>query len=296
MLEKKGKMIMRGKSILLGIAAVIMVACAPAPKGDASALESADTADAGIIGGKEVAANESPAQTTVILYDTIAKGVCTGSLLGNNIVLTAAHCLGFDPSKILIVFATNLQKTNMEMARPIVGAIVHSWWKTNRQKGKDTGDIALVKYQGRTPPGYKAATILPNVSPLKNNAQIVLAGYGFSDGVKKKGSGVLRQTVTTIVNNQFSSTEILIEQRQGRGACHGDSGGPAYIVANGVYYLWGISSRGNQEVKDQCNAFSVYTNMLVYMKWLQDTARSLVAKNQFDFLQEDRSFGRGERF
>jgi secreted trypsin-like serine protease len=287
-------MITRRKTILSGIAMLFMVACGPAPKGDRTALESAETSTAGIIGGKEVAANEPPAQTSVILYDPAAKAICTGSLLGNNIVLTAAHCLGKDPSKILVIFAINISKTTIEMARPVVGAIANTLWRTNRQKPKDTADIALIKYQGTTPPGYKAATILPNVSPLKNNAAILLAGYGISDSTKKTGSGVLRQTVTTISNNVFSSTEILLEQRQGRGACHGDSGGPAYIVANGTYYLWGITSRGNQDTKDQCNAFSVYTNLLAHLKWIQDNARVLLAKNIFDFTQEERTFGRGE--
>lgn len=293
--EKEGQMITRGKSILLGIVSVVLVACGPAPESGA-VLESAEESTAGVIGGKEVATNESPAQTSVILYDTVAKAICTGSLLGNNIVLTAAHCLGKDPSKILVVFSTNIQKANKEMARPVVGAIAHTLWRTNRTKPKDTGDIALIKYQGTTPGGYRAVSILPNSAVLREKTAVLLAGFGISDGLKKTGSGILRQVMTTIASTQFSQSEILIEQRLGRGACHGDSGGPAFFVANGIYYLWGITSRGNQDPMDQCNVLSVYTNVLFYMKWIQDNARALVLRNQFDFTQEDRTFGRGERF
>ncbi|OYZ23411.1 MAG: hypothetical protein B7Y39_05130 [Bdellovibrio sp. 28-41-41] len=287
-------MITRGKSILLGIALLTMVACAPASKSNVG-LEPEEASTTGIIGGKDVAANESPAQTSVVLYDPTVKAVCTGSLLGNNLVLTAAHCLGKDPSKILVVFSTSLQKANATMTRPVVGAIAHNQWQTTRAKTKDTNDIALIKFQGTTPIGYRAVNVLPNTSALKDKSAVLLAGYGMSDGAKKTGTGVLRQTMTTIASTQFASSEILVEQRLGRGACHGDSGGPAYIVANGVYYLWGVTSRGSMDTKDQCNALSVYTNILFHLKWLQDNARALMLKNQFNFTQEERTFGRGEQ-
>lgn len=272
-----------------------LLACSPATSTrDSDGLE-ASVSSHSIIGGQEVTPSESPAQTSVIIYNTTAKAICTGSLLGNNIVLTAAHCLGQDPSKLVVVFTTNIQKATREMSRPIVGAISNPLWKTNRNKPKDTGDIAVIKYQGTTPAGYRPANFLPNLSPLKNGAAVVLAGYGISDGVKKTGAGVLRQVMTTISNVQFSQTELQLEQRAGHGACHGDSGGPAYILSGNTYYLWGITSRGDQDKKDQCNVFSIYTNLPVYYKWIKDTAQALVLKNQFIFPQDssERAFGSG---
>lgn len=276
-------MVTKSKSILPVIASLVMVACGPSPElGDV--MESNDQAITGIIGGKEVAPNESPAQTTVVLYDTAAKNVaCTGSLIGNNLVLTAAHCLQRDPTKILVIFSTNLQTANMEMARSVVGAMIHNSWLSKRALAKDTGDIALVKYQGTTPAGYKAATILPSAAALRDYSTIIIAGYGMTDATKRTGSGALRQAATTIANNKFSSSEIMVEQRTGRGACHGDSGGPAFLYSNGVYYLWGITSRGYADAKNECRSFSLYTNILYYMKWLQETARALMLKNQFNF-------------
>jgi secreted trypsin-like serine protease len=285
------------KSIFGVVVVTGLAACGPSTSiNDANSLDStSQPSTAGIIGGQEVRAIESPALTSVIIYDTGAKAICTGSLLGNNIVLTAAHCLGQDPRKLVVVFSTNIGKATKEMARQVVGAVANPLWKTNRNKPKDTGDIAIIKYTGTTPPGYRAATLLPNLSALKNGSVVVLAGYGISDGVKKTGAGVLRQVMTMISNAQFSSTEIQLEQRQGRGACHGDSGGPAYILSSGTYYLWGITSRGDQDKQDHCNVFSLYTNLLVYYKWIQDTARSLVITSQFSFPQTmtERVFGSG---
>lgn len=295
MFMKLGKFFLKN---VIGFLILIMLgACAPSTKfQEEQNLQSSHLSGApGIIGGQEVSPDESPAQTSVIVYDPIGKALCTGSLLGGNMVLTAAHCLGSDPRKLLVVFAMNIGKASKEMARSVVGAIAHPLWKTNKDKPKDNGDLAIIKYQGVTPTGYRAATLLPSASPLKNKSLVLLAGYGISDGIKKTGSGLLRQVMTTISNAQFSATEIQIEQRQGRGACHGDSGGPAYVISNGVYYLWGITSRGNQDGKDQCNMFSIYTNLLPHYKWMQDSVRLLAVNNIFDVPQSkiERMLGSG---
>lgn len=292
---------MRGESSFLvgvGIAIVVTLsACGPQlTYRHVPSMES--RSDAPIIGGIEVKPTETPALTTVIIYDPTARALCTGTLVGNNLVITAAHCLRNYPQNLQVVFATNLNKATQEMARPVVGAIAHPLWPTGRLKPKDTGDIALIKFHGTTPNGYRSATFLPNTSALRNGAPVVLSGYGISDAAKKTGFGILRQVATTIVNPQFSSSEVQVEQRQGRGACHGDSGGPAFIVSNGVYYLWGIMSQGVQEQNAQCNAFSVFTNLTIYYKWLQEAAKALSQKNQFIFVPEmtQRTFGNGNYY
>lgn len=248
-----------------------------------------------IIGGQEISSVADPvAKSTVLLYDTAAKAICTGSLLGNNIVLTAAHCIGKQPQSILVLFTQNIKTATKENARQIAGAITHPLWATSNKKGKDHGDIAVIKYSGPTPQGYTPANILTNPAYLNSGSLVLLAGYGISNGITKQGSGVLRQVMTLIANSRFSSSEVQIEQRSGRGACHGDSGGPAYIVAGGNYFLWGVTSRGNQDPEDKCNQFGIYTNALVYLKWIHENARALaLAGSLFKTTPSERTFGRG---
>lgn len=248
-----------------------------------------------IIGGQEISSiNDPVAKSTVLVYDTVAKGICTGSLLGNNIVLTAAHCIGRQPQNMLIIFTQNSKTATKDLARAVTGAVTNKLWAISNKAGKDHGDIALIKYSGATPAGYTAATLLPNPAYLKNGSMILLAGFGISNGTTKQGAGVLRQVMTLISNAQFSQTEIQVEQRSGRGACHGDSGGPAFIVAGGNYFLWGVTSRGYQDREDKCNQFGVYTNAFVYYKWIQDTSRALMLNNNlFQTTPTERTFGRG---
>ncbi len=289
-------MVVRFQRVVALASTLVFFACAPAQKEISSrgvALELSSNTSS-IIGGNDVVPTEISAQSTVIIYDTVKKAVCTGSLIGNNLVLTAAHCLGQDPKKSYVVFTLNLSKATQQMARPVVGAIAHPLFAQVRgRRATDVGDIALIKYQGATPTGYRPVNVLPNSSILKNGLPTTVVGYGMSDSIRKTGVGILRQVSTTISNARFSQTELQLEQRTGRGACHGDSGGPAFIVSNGVYYLWGVTSRGDQDLKDQCNTFSVYTNVLAYMKWIQDNGKILAQNNQFQFTPTERTFGRG---
>ncbi len=230
-----------------------------------------------IIGGQEITSKLDPiAKTTVLIYNILTRQICTGSLLENNLILTAAHCVHRQTQSMLIYFIQNSRTATKEMSRLVTGAVTHPLWVTNKNNQKDAGDIALLKYLGETPQGYTAATFLPNPSYLLNNTPIVLAGYGIADSRTKQGSEILRQTATAISNNRYSYTEIQVDQRLGRGSCHGDSGGPAFIVINGTHYLWGILSRGDQDREDKCNQFSLYTLILAHYKWIQETAKALI--------------------
>ncbi|MBL7543089.1 MAG: trypsin-like serine protease [Bdellovibrionaceae bacterium] len=268
------------KRVLFALLGLLLQACGPAPN-TGTALESVKT-ESGIIGGRETIATDFVIQYTVALYDPHARQIrCTGTLVGNNLVLTAAHCLGLNPQSLYVLFTQNLALATQASARPVIGAIAYPTWGNNRGLPQNTGDIALIKYQGATPPGYKGANVIANTTLMQNGSPVLLAGFGISDGVRKKGSGVLRQVTTKIADIRYSSTEITIDQRQGLGACNGDSGGPAYVQINNIVYFWGVSSRAHLDTKGTCTGFSIYTSIVPHLKWLQDTARSLIAKNQF---------------
>jgi secreted trypsin-like serine protease len=91
------------------------------------------------------------------------------------------------------------------------------------------------------------------------------------------GSGTLRKTAVKIFEPQFGGSEVVLDQREGTGACNGDSGGPAYILVNGQLQLFGITSRGNVT----CDVFAVYTNILAHQKFIELGIAKLQAPIEF---------------
>lgn len=180
-----------------------------------------------------------------------------------------------------------------------------TWDPKNETVEIDTGDIAIIKIKGTVPAGYKPATFLASKEDLKVGAVVTVAGYGvdsvemneidpkkyrkleeaiefgdvFCSGdrknnygtcfeIERSGDGELRTTTAPI--SFVYETEVRLNEKQA-GTCNGDSGGPAYILKDGVYYLFGVTSRGSE----LCNEVGVYTNALAWKTWIDETILSL---------------------
>ncbi|AHZ83832.1 hypothetical protein Bb109J_c3226 [Bdellovibrio bacteriovorus] len=273
-----GILVKLNKLLISGImASLALSACAP-QKNDSSILTSGD----GIIGGTEVKSEDSISQSIVAVYDAFEGQICTGSLLPNNIVLTAAHCIGLFQEDMYVFFGTTI--TSASEHRKVEKIEVSQYWENRRGEEFDTGDIALIKFSGEAPKGYKPATFLTSRRNIKKGAEIVLAGYGIADGKTGDGIGTLRTTKVKIENTNYSTSEFLVDQTQGTGACHGDSGGPAYLEQNGKLYLMGITSRGVKDDANDCSQYSAFTSTLYYKSWINRMvtrlSSSLVDPNQ----------------
>jgi secreted trypsin-like serine protease len=245
-----------------------------------------------IIGGEDVTAPDKIQTSIVAVYDNQSQNLCTGALLGNNLVLTAAHCLAANANTLQIYFGRDLNATGFDpsMLRD-VDKMMASPYNERRGFGKYSfGDIALVHFQGSVPSGYKNAVFMGDKAALQKGIAVVVAGYGFSNGVENSGMGILRKTTLTILdpsyrpadadaNDTFPASEILVDQSQGRGTCHGDSGGPAFIMNRNRWYLWGVISRGIGPGLKDCTGQALITNALIYKSWIMKTAKKMTASS-----------------
>ncbi|MGZ3774109.1 MAG: S1 family peptidase [Pseudobdellovibrionaceae bacterium] len=270
--------------------------------------------NAAVMGGTLVNQQQSIYTGIVAIYDIKEKGFCTGSLIGENYILTAAHCVQTKPGNLKIIFSTEIDDIisshepdiSQSYTRNVKGFKVFPSFNSKERQNKesDWGDIAIIKFSGTVPPGYKPVPVLTDESILQPGLIVTVAGYGVSvvdskpvdvkrianinqaieDGdvlcedeankrncvaVDMSGDGELRQTNVTVASVQ--NTEFRLDESKGHGTCSGDSGGPVYLEQNGQNFLVGVTSRGSP----LCNEVGVYTKVSTYKDWIASTVQQL---------------------
>lgn len=239
-----------------------------------------------IIGGQEVNMHDPAQSSTVGIYSQAPNSkmgsLCTGTLIKDDIALTAAHCIPSGGVKPVVIFNPDLHAANPTVERAEAVA-VNPQWRANAGKGMDQGDIALVKFGGGIPSGYQKATVAASDSAIKTGQTVTLAGYGINNAQTKTGAGRLRKADVKISDSRPGKTEMILDQTHGRGACHGDSGGPAYINKNGKMILAGVTNRGYpNSAPDDCAHKVVYTKVPAYRSWIQKNEKKLESESQRD--------------
>lgn len=240
---------------------------------------------AGIIGGVAVEASDVIASSTVGIIDLrYGEVICTGSLITNSMVITAGHCTDSNPKNLAILFSSKIPETQEEagkmQVRQVVSGRTHPFWaKLKKGQKSNWGDIAVLKFSGPVPTGFKAARILSASSALKNGQTVTLSGFGITDGRLATPTSVLRKVDVELADVKFSETEVMLDQTKGRGACHGDSGGPAFVKIGTELVLFGVTSRGHKDPMDTCLVNSIYTSATAMLPWIKTTVQALAKSN-----------------
>ena len=217
-----------------------------------------------IIGGTLVNQNEPIARSTVGLSFQTYQGTstCTGTILSNNIVITAAHCVTtpnnelINPDQMKIIFGTDMRSSRAMITPELVYIPADYHGLTN---STEMLDFAILFFKEKIPFGFGPAKVLKSEEYLNPGDIVTLAGYGITNSYSNTGGGLLRKTNVAISHFENDS-EVVLDERFGSGACRGDSGGPAYILRNGEYYFFGVTSRGDL----RCSQRGIYTLLSSY--------------------------------
>jgi secreted trypsin-like serine protease len=239
-----------------------------------------------IVGGQNVKPSDEHIDFTVLIMGKNENGEsysCTGTLVDTDMVLTAAHCLG-EKDTMQIAFGENpIQDGPVELMK-VKNILKHEKYNHSEEI---RNDIALIQLDGVAPDNFPPA-VLPWTTPKKSNglARVQVYGYGITSGLMENGKpnhqgiGVLRTTTLKILRESDKQDIFYANQKNGRGVCSGDSGGPAFI--NGKVIV-GIASRvitddpahPEKADKDVCNYESVFTSVNYYKTWILDGIQAL---------------------
>lgn len=214
-------------------------------------------------------------------------GICTGSLIAPNVVLTAHHCvadvLNEDPQLGIVCkktsFGDNYPASAMGVTtKSTMGdtktSAYHKVTEVITQPGNDLlcgNDQAILILADNLDP-TEARTLTPRVdSEISKGDEYYAVGYGATqDDQNGTGSGTRRRRDKLLVDcpgaecpNYLKSAITPVEFVGDQGICQGDSGGPAVDLLDRVI---GITSRGGAG----CTS-PVYSDVFGVAEWVKAT-------------------------
>jgi trypsin len=232
-----------------------------------------------IVGGVEATRGEFPFQ--VSLQSSTGSHFCGGSLIKEDWVLTAAHCVSSWNMKNKIVIGLHDQKdksgtetfsTKKYLANP------------SFNRGTLDYDYALIQLNGKSK--FKPIALNDKEIPISDDV-VVMNVWTSGWGTINEGSYALPQflnkvevpLVSTMRCNAKESYDGSITDRMvcaglkegGKDSCQGDSGGPLFVQDGGDFLLIGVVSWGEGCARP--NKYGVYSKVNAAYEWIQSSIK-----------------------
>ncbi|KAL7286311.1 hypothetical protein TKK_0019271 [Trichogramma kaykai] len=237
-----------------------------------------------INGGENALPGEFPYQISLqINYVGHKSHSCGGSILNENWVLTAAHCV-YQISQYAKTYVLSGKHSIYRIERTEQENLVEKIVVHENYSGKiGPNDIALLKLRS---PLIFNEHVKPIDLPSKNSeveGEVILSGWGAVHSHGRDTPDILQKATLTTIGldvcnkavEKYGDTKVVSSNictgpiTGGISACQGDSGGPLVKEKNGKAQLVGVVSWGVIPC-GFVGAPSVYTKVSSYIDWIEN--------------------------
>ncbi|XP_047538641.1 collagenase-like [Vanessa atalanta] len=239
-----------------------------------------------IVGGWEAVLGQIPHQVNIRMVAAVGSVTsCGGSIIHNNWVITAAHCLANRVSFVIRFGVVELIRPTYIIEEHSSNAFIYPSYNVS-VNAVQRDDIALIKLSRSIPYG-------PNIQPIRmqsseqkdvdyNNVVLTVSGFGLTNDIWNGGaaSQVLLWTFNRGISNAECRRWFLSVHPQTvcaqyynntiQSACSGDSGGPLTMVdEDGKLTMIGIVSFGSTA---GCSSIfpTAYVRPGYYQDWIYE--------------------------
>lgn len=189
-----------------------------------------------IIGGSEDTGHPA------VVGLSLPGGGCSGTLIGDRTILTAAHCVDFivgtgREDDGTVIFGTSF--FDPDFTRPTARMVHHRRWKGGIAYGPD---VAMIKLAVDRPPEIEPMAF--NTQPLGAEwigGTMTIVGFGNTDGEANSGFGTKRRASSPV--HGINAIQIS-HGTSTANTCQGDSGGPGFFTIEARETVVGITSAG----------------------------------------------------
>jgi secreted trypsin-like serine protease len=199
---------------------------------------------------------------------------CSGSVIAQDLVLTAAHCVmpgaeykviipGETPPRLL-----DVRRVAQHPQFNVASIMAH----------RASPDVALLQLATPLPATKAPAPLAAPIIPIEPGSRLTIAGVGVAQRGDGKSGGTIRAADLGVTGKPGSlqirlADPLTNNPSSGLGACTGDSGAPAFEMQGRAVIVGVVSWSTGPNNSDGCGGLTGVTPLTLYREWILQTAR-----------------------
>jgi hypothetical protein len=229
-----------------------------------------------------VARDPGGVRAHVVRIESTTGELCSGVLIAQDLVLTAAHCVLQRARYRVIAVDRRFRSRSVAVEAVTTHPDFIAGTTPRTQPGTDLGLIKLARPLG---PDFRPLDPARAARP-RAGLPVRIAGFGTTRELDKRTARTLREAPMVVLGDLQVANRVVVvvdnqtmAMRPGVGACRGDSGGPILTEGGAGLELVGIISWSSgalrAAVATACGGFTAVTPIADHVSWIASRSADL---------------------